>query len=775
MKLKKSNRAIVFVVGIIFCLGLSSFYMAGWAGAETVDTAVVSGQSEGRFNAVSLFEAADAMAQGNFEIARPYFKEKSDGQVDAPLGGTSRALEGLLSRYDDLAAQLDKARKEAKQEYIDKLNESVRLARWRESLLETSKTYAIESKEKIELETKLAEEARENWLEALAHQTAIRKLTERMNLPDANDKKLYDEIITRCLVIAKELEEKDEALEAFNKVYAFLGALDKQEHQYDDLHDRLLKEVTIKSMYMPDPNTEGISWQEKRKGVNTDIIKTAMATLDFGYVEGPDYKAMSLKALDSCMLLVSTEKLEEAFEQLGDDEEVGEFREELFGLIEEIEEISKEDFDYKKLLVFLDKVTKLNRQTVELPDEVVWGEFAEGAFDAVDNYTYVIWPSEVEEFRKNMTNEFSGIGIVISKDEEGYLKVKSLLSYDTPAYKSKLDAGDTIVAVDGKEARHITLEKAVSLITGPTGTKVDLTIDRDSFEEPKVVTVTRGGVIVPSVEGLFREVDGDWNYMLDPNNSIAYVRLTGFSENTPKNLRNILKKLKSENDIQALVLDLRENTGGYLSGAVSVVDNFISSGRIVSSRYRMAEKEDIKSAKRWGTFDTQMPLVVLVNSISASASEIVSGALKDHERALLIGTRTYGKGSVQTIQQLGFTSAHMKMTIAYYYLPKGRRVHRDPRDKANEDYGVEPDITLELTAGQMIDYAKNRSDAITLHRDDLPVEQRTWKIFNADEICQGDPQLEMARLCLQAHLLKDSPQLLQAAAAAKESKVMQSH
>ena len=145
-------------------------------------------------------------------------------------------------------------------------------------------------------------------------------------------------------------------------------------------------------------------------------------------------------------------------------------------------------------------------------------------------------------------------------------------------------------------------------------------------------------------------------------------------------------------------------------------------------------------------------MVVLIDAISASASEIVAGALKDHHRALIIGTRSFGKGNVQTIQRLHGTEAEIKMTIAYYYLPSGRRVHRDPKEKNNEDHGVEPDVTMELTGSQIRKLYSTRRNAEVLHRDDLPEEEKTWKLFTTEDILQSDPQLEMALLCMQAHL-----------------------
>jgi carboxyl-terminal processing protease len=243
-------------------------------------------------------------------------------------------------------------------------------------------------------------------------------------------------------------------------------------------------------------------------------------------------------------------------------------------------------------------------------------------------------------------------------------------------------------------------------------------------------------------------------YWVYPNDNIAYLNLTSFSGDSPGSMARILSLLKLQG-MQGLVLDLRNNSGGYLSGAIAIANDFLKpKSLIVSARGRDKRLEELAAATAEGVFDAELPLVVLVNSISASASEIVSGALKDHRRAVVIGTRTYGKGSVQRIWQLAFGDAQMKMTTAYYYLPLGRRVHRDPKDKTNEDYGVVPDIKVELTPKQIETYFKQRRQADILHRDDLPEAQRTWKVYDVKEMVDSDPQLDMGLMVLRGKILK---------------------
>jgi len=206
--------------------------------------------------------------------------------------------------------------------------------------------------------------------------------------------------------------------------------------------------------------------------------------------------------------------------------------------------------------------------------------------------------------------------------------------------------------------------------------------------------------------------------------------------------------------MQALILDLRNNSGGFLSTAIEVADTFIPSGVIVSTRARQADEASYDWARNESTFDAKLPIVVLVNVNSASASEIVSGALKDHRRGLVVGTRTFGKGNVQTIMGLN-DAAQLKMTIAYYYLPSDRRVHRDLRDRTNEDYGVEPDVKVELAGAQIETLRRVQREAGILRRNHVVPEdkEQTWKVYGPAEMLQSDPQLSIASACLQGSLI----------------------
>jgi len=710
--------------------------------------------------------AAREMARGNFEPAREKIIQL---KKSTPPFELTTKLESVLGEYDGLMKEILADRKKAYQQHIEAINELVHTAQQAEQLYEMIMDYDPNSAEKDQFADRLLDDIQVHWLDALRELSVSHYLAEKVHIQEVVSDEVREDIIRHGLEIADEFIEQDEGLEAYNKVYVYLSGLDKEKYQYDELLWRLKRQAMMSAMYVPDPNHNGIGWEERRDNISLEIVANAFAVTEAAYVTEANFQEMAVKGLQACLLMAETDKLNETFEKLGDRKTLDEYRNAIIALRDMVNSFEREKFYTIQLLGSLTKAMEINKKTLQFPDEVLIAEFTDGAYTALDSYTYVVWPTNVAEFRKEMTNEFSGIGVRIEK-VKGKLKINSLLSYDTPAYRAGLDAGDTILAVDGQDTKPITLEKAVRLITGPRESKVVLTIDREGFGKPRDFTVIRGQIEVDSIEGYRRDVNGNWKHFLDPHNGIAYVRLRSFSGvDVPGALVKKLEKLKKQN-MKSLILDLRNNSGGYLSHAVSIADAFIDAGSIVSSRYRNPDQEDVKKATSYGTYDNNLPLVVLINSLSASASEIVSGALKDNHRALLIGTRTFGKGSVQTIQSLQSNDAQMKMTVAYYYLPSGRRVHRDPKDKSNEDYGVMPDIELEMTGKQLEKLYRVQRDSEILHRDDLLPEARKWELYTAEDILQSDPQLRMAVLCLKAQYLVDATEIPQTIALESQTK-----
>jgi len=437
----------------------------------------------------------------------------------------------------------------------------------------------------------------------------------------------------------------------------------------------------------------------------------------------------------------------------------------LDGLDDRVKAISKRPGGFGKtaFLDILEKVLTLNKRTVSLPEPVLISQFAEASLSALDPYTVVIWPKQIQDFEQMMTNEFMGIGIEISK-RKGQLTVSSLL-LDTPASHSTLDAGDVIEAVDGLETKDMSLGCAAKKIKGRAGTTVDLRVRRSSEDksvEDKVfdVTITRGRITVPTVRGWQRTKAGKWLYMVDQKNKIGFVRLTSFSGDTAPGLEKVLLQLESEG-LRGLILDLRWNTGGLLDSAVNVADKFIDEegGLIVKRRAGFGRKPtyDYELAHRKGTHPNY-PLVILINGSSASASEIVAGALADdrYERATLVGTRTHGKGSVQGITGYPRNRAQLKYTMAYYHLPSGQRVEsqKTVKKEGRKDWGVGPDVKVELRSDEVKKMFEVQRSNDVLVRADHDDADKSAKKVTIEETLASDPQLAVGLLIVRSKLLQ---------------------
>jgi carboxyl-terminal processing protease len=298
-----------------------------------------------------------------------------------------------------------------------------------------------------------------------------------------------------------------------------------------------------------------------------------------------------------------------------------------------------------------------------------------GMLQSLDPHSTYLSPAEYTAMKESNSGEFFGIGIEISM-ENGQLIVVSPIE-DTPAYKAGLKAGDIIMAVDGTPTQDLSMQEAVSKIRGPKNTEVELLILHKEEKLPSTVRIVRDAIPIISVKTRFLEEGYPW------------VRITRFSENTTEDLLKGMAEARKRGPIKGIVLDLRNNPGGLLDQAVSVSDVFLKQGEIVSIRERDKEQPRNYKATDQST-DVTEPLVVLVNSGSASASEIVAGALRDHKRGLLIGERTFGKGSVQNVMLMPDGSgAALKLTVALYYTPSGRSIQAE---------GIEPQLVVPFEA-----------------------------------------------------------------------------
>lgn len=330
-------------------------------------------------------------------------------------------------------------------------------------------------------------------------------------------------------------------------------------------------------------------------------------------------------------------------------------------------------------------------------DEVSYRELYENAMRGMaaglDQYSAYFSPTEFTHLKEGLEQEFGGVGILVELDQETKrLTVMSPL-VDTPAYRAGIKAGDVILEIDGRDTTGMTLEDAVKLMRGEPGAVVRLAVRHVGEEEPVEVEVTRDIIPIESVLGDRRDKNGVWDFRLKEDARITYIRLTTFGEHTVDELKDVLKDRK----VEALVLDLRDNAGGLLTAAVETCDLFIHEGVIVSTRERGGKMRRAPATATSETIvDRDVPMVVLTNRFSASASEIVAACLQDHGRAKIVGQRTWGKGTVQNIIELEGRRAALKLTTASYWRPSGKNIHRREDASDEDDWGVRPDEGFEV-------------------------------------------------------------------------------
>ncbi len=329
-----------------------------------------------------------------------------------------------------------------------------------------------------------------------------------------------------------------------------------------------------------------------------------------------------------------------------------------------------QDIPFEDLQVFTEVFSRIKSDYVEgVDDKTLIEDAIRGMLSGLDPHSSFLNTTEFDDLKIGTTGQFGGLGIEVSM-ENGFVKVISPID-DTPASRAGVKASDLIIMLDDKQVKGMTLNDAVKIMRGEPNTDIKLTIVREGVSKPLVITITREIIRVKSVK----------NRMLEPG--YGYVRITNFQSRTTTDLLKAISDLQKESKLEGLVLDLRNNPGGVLNGAVGVSDAFIDTGLIVYTEGRIEDSSHRYIATPGDSLNGA-PLVVLINGGSASASEIVAGAMQDHKRAIIMGTKSFGKGSVQTIQELRNGSA-VKLTTARYFTPSGRSIQAT---------GIVPDIKL---------------------------------------------------------------------------------
>ena len=384
---------------------------------------------------------------------------------------------------------------------------------------------------------------------------------------------------------------------------------------------------------------------------------------------------------------------------------------------------------YRQLNLFGDVFERVRADYVEeVGDKDLIESAINGMLSALDPHSSYLNPDRFEEMQVQTKGEFGGLGIEVTM-ESGLVKVVSPID-DTPAFRAGVEAGDFVTHLDGEQVLGLTLSEAVERMRGPVGTDIKLTIRREGAEKAIEVTITRAIIKIQSVRSRIEQ-------------DTIYVRITSFTEQTEKDVKRAVERLKKElaGRVTGVIMDLRNNPGGLLDQAVSVSDLFLDKGEIVSTRGRRPDSIQRFNSKP-GDVIEGLPIIVLINGGSASASEIVAGALQDHRRAIIMGTKSFGKGSVQTIIPLSGHGA-IRLTTARYFTPSGRSIQAK---------GIDPDIVVPPARIEAVEQAQGRDEASLRNRlksdeelnGEQPPEDGEGTANDRSDAAQQDYQLARA-------------------------------
>jgi carboxyl-terminal processing protease len=556
----------------------------------------------------------------------------------------------------------------------------------------------------------------------------------------------------------------DDQLERVNRRVGLLARY--APHRLHDLRVRRAERLgeEIPEDYSPLP---GNGWEEQVEGINGRMVRHALRMAAADHIETEGWRPLLTGGLEAMRVLATTASLQETFPKLGDASVVNRWTGHVESELGKLDTMRDEQLTSRHCNRILDDLVTLNDETLQLPLSVLLREFGDGAMQRLDRYSEIVWPFEVRRFQQATQGNFTGVGILIRHNEKSEIMVVNPLE-GTPAYFAGVRPNDIIVKVADMSTVGWSLNDAVDHITGPKGTDVTIHVRREGVDELIPITMNREIIKIRSVKGWYKESltdNGDpiWDWYIDPVSRIAYIRLTQFTDDTYADLRDAWSEITAQGQPRGLILDLRHNPGGLLTSAVRISNLFVKRGVIVSGE----DKEGNRAWPDQRAIPTRAemastPTVVLINQGSASASEIVAGCLQAHEAAVILGERSFGKGSVQTVHPIpGERNAALKLTTQYYRLPpapgevRGRLVHKRP---GATTWGVEPDILVSMTPDQIIETINARQAA-----DTIPDDGEGHALPDSDErpapdeiLASGsDPQLQMALLILQAQALGD--------------------
>ncbi len=605
----------------------------------------------------------------------------------------------------------------------------------------------------------------------------------------------FTDLVSRAQAAAHHAERKGDWFTA-NELFWRLNVLLEESGQYKDDTKRLGQRLAMIRLYAPerfwelrnqertregkDPlppyNGLGEDYAAKLDGIDELTVARAIFSATRQQIDRVPMRDALVGGLEAVRTMITTDDLRRTFARLDD----AKARADMLAFIEQrVEDLKNPTtiVSNNTLVDIIKDTVETSAATVRIPQTAILHEFGNGAMQKFDEFSAIIWPDELARFNRMTQGNFRGVGIQIQFDDDSQM-IKVVTPIEgTPAQRAGIRQGDRIARIDGKSAVGITVNQAVDLITGPADTGVTLTIERvtgDTDEAGKEIVkeidfpLNRQLIPLATVKGWKRSGprEDQWDWYVDPASGVGYVRLLQFTEDTTKDLHAAIDQMRDAGTLQGLILDLRFNPGGLLTEAVSVANTFIREGTIVSTQG--TQPGETRRATPSGARLAGVPLVVLINEGSASASEIVSGAIRHYADkgdidAVIVGQRSFGKGSVQNVFDLA-DNAKMKLTTQYYKLPDGRILHRRP---GASTWGVEPNLRVEMLPEQEVEALKLRQDA-----DVLPIDETGKIVVSATPppdprklIDDGiDLQLQHALLLLQTRI---------AAASNKELKLTQ--
>ena len=574
-----------------------------------------------------------------------------------------------------------------------------------------------------------------------------------------------DDIVAHAKDNIKTHRDKGEWTDAL-VLYDRLLQLDPKNKEYKDGFRVCRQRAHFEVIYGPTG-----TWKTDLQGVKPTVVPEVIERIGAEYVDEPKFTKMAESALENLLILAETKKIQPAFPSLGDRDRVVQFTNRVKALLDKRVH-GDDDFGAGDLKAVFAKLQTINEDTIALPDNVLTDEFIAGMLEPLDEFTSVIWPSEVDEFNKHTRGEFVGVGIQITKPIEGdYIRVESPLE-DSPAYRAGVKPGDQITSINGESTKDISITQAVTKITGKPGSAVTLGIKGQTEEKDHELVLKREQIKIRTVRGDKRDPakSTGWDYMIDPATGIGYVRVSGFMEGTVDDLEAALKQMRSDG-VKGLILDLRFNPGGLLTAAKEMCELFLPEDAPIAKTHGRARRQDMElHANPAGENFHNMPMIVLVNEYSASASEIVAGGLAGLKEACVIGERTFGKGSVQNLIPIADRKAYLKLTTAHYYVPDNDSPDHWyclNKEEDAENWGVDPHIAVKVIPqeiGKILKLRRQRDllkgkDQTALPDDVLERRPTTQPAYEEpkDDHADVDPQIATAVNVMRMKLLSKQP------------------